>query len=91
MIRIKIKYIIWFMGCLAIYYLFKNTEVVNTPIKKKLIEKVVTSDRYGRAMYNYKWLLPNGDTQVDVVDFEYSNNLEIYKTYIFNQVTYELK
>lgn len=91
MIRIKIKYILWLLGLLGGYYLCKNIKLVNTPVKKKLIEKVVTSDRYGKAFYNYKWLLPDGTTTAETKDFEYSDNYELNKTYIFNEQTFELK
>jgi hypothetical protein len=91
MIRIKIKYILWFLVSFGGYYLCKNIKLVETPIKQKLIEKVVTSDRYGKAIYNYKWLLPDGSIRTERIDFEYSDNYKINKTYIFNNQTFEFK
>jgi len=90
-IQIKIKYVLWIIGFAFGYYLWNNLKLVNTPIKKKLIEKVITSDRYGKAKYNFRWQLQDGTTETENILFEYSNNYELGKTYIFNGQTIELK
>lgn len=90
-IQIKIKYVLWIIGFAFGYYLWNNLKLVNTPIKKKLIEKVVTSDRYGKPFYHYRWKLQDGTTETQSRDFSWSEGFEVGKTYIFNQQTIEFK
>lgn len=78
------------IGCL-VHFLYLNIKIVNTPIKKKLIEKVVTSDRYGHPYYHYRWELQDGTTITESKDFDFSEGLEVGKTYIFNEQTFEFK
>lgn len=90
-IQIKIKYVLWIIGFALGYYLWNNLKLVNTPVKKKLIEKVVTSDRYGKPFYHYPWKLQDGTTETQSRDFDWSEGFEVGKTYIFNQQTIEFK
>ena len=90
-IQISIKHILWLLGFAIGYYLYSNIKIIDIPVKRKLIEKYVTSDRYGQANYNYRWQLQDGTTQTDTEPFEASNNYELGKTYIFYEQSIELK
>ena len=90
-IQISIKHILWLLGFAVGYYLYSNIKITNIPVKKKLIEKYVTSNQSGQAKYNYRWQLQDGTTQTGTEYFEMSNNYEIGKTYIFNYKKIELK
>ncbi len=89
--RITYKHILILIVGYIVYYIYQNIKIVNTPIKKQLIEKVVTSDRYGHPMYYYRWKLKDGTTITEKEDFEFSEGLQVGKTYISNEQTFEFK
>lgn len=89
--KITYKHILIVLAGYLVYYIYQNIKLVNTPVKKTLIEKVVTSDRYGKPYYHYKWRLENGSMECKEYPFYYSKSYEIGKTYIFNEQKINLK
>lgn len=83
--KITYKHILIVLAGYLVYYIYQNIKLVNTPVKKTLIEKVVTSDRYGEPHYHYKWRLENGSMQHKELPFYHGQSYEIGKTYIFNE------
>lgn len=83
--KITYKHILIVLAGYLAYYIYQNIKFVNTPVKKTLIEKVVTSDRYGEPHYHYKWRLENGIIEYKEHAFYGSKSYEIGKTYIFNE------
>lgn len=83
--RITYKHILILLVGYLIYHTYQNIKIVNLPVKKTLIEKVVTSDRYGKPYYHYKWRLENGSIEYKEHSFYLSKSYEVGKTYIFNE------
>lgn len=83
--KITYKHLLILLAGYLVYYIYQNIKLVNTPVKKTLIEKFVTSDKSGYAFYNYKWRLENGEIEYNRRGFEYSRSYELGKTYIFNE------
>lgn len=89
--RITYKHILILIVGYLVYYIFQNIKLVNIPIKKKLTEKVVTSNRDGEPYYYYRWQLENGEVEFNKEYFEFSSNYELGKTYIFYEQKIEFK
>lgn len=89
--RITYKHLLIVLAGYLIYFLFKNVTIVDIPVKKMLLEKVVSSDRHGNAYYNYKWQLENGEIEYNTRSFESSRSYELGKTYLFNEQKIKLK
>ena len=76
----------------AFIFLLSKTYVVNGKEKRTLVDKIYSSDRYGKLYITYIWKLPNGKTRVDSDNMaEYSQNYEVKKTYIFKTQTFHFK
>ena len=72
------------IGCL-VHFLYLNITVVNIPVKKTLIAKIIDSRQYGTPYYYYRWRLENGKTESSNESFNDAQDFEIGKTYIFNE------
>ena len=82
--RITYKHLLIVLDGYLVYYIYQNIKLVNTPVKRTLIDKVTSSDKYGKVYYNYKFSSENGEIIYIQRSFESSISYELGKTYIFN-------